>query len=84
MVSRKLRSAPYKPDEIFVKWVEFAHAFEGDLHELSLASAQMSWLTYYSLDIIFPLLALAAAFLYGGYHILRLLVTAKAEKEKTS
>lgn len=84
MVSRKLRSAPYKPDEIFVKWVEFAHVFEGDLQELSLASAQMSWLTYYSLDIIFPVIALAAVSLYAGYCFLRLLGTAKAEKEKTS
>lgn len=54
---------PFTPAEIFVKWTEFAAAFD-DLRELNLASADMNFITYSSLDVIVPAALPAAVLLY--------------------
>ncbi|KAI1703578.1 UDP-glucoronosyl and UDP-glucosyl transferase domain-containing protein [Ditylenchus destructor] len=52
-IQKKLELAPFKPEEKFVKWVEFAAEFP-DLNELNLPTVEeMGVLAYYSLDVIF-------------------------------
>uniref|UniRef100_A0A915DMM9 UDP-glucuronosyltransferase n=1 Tax=Ditylenchus dipsaci TaxID=166011 RepID=A0A915DMM9_9BILA len=52
LVQKKLRLAPFKPAEKFVKWVEFAAEFP-ELNELNLPMIEeMGILVYYCLDVI--------------------------------
>ncbi|KAI1704910.1 UDP-glucoronosyl and UDP-glucosyl transferase domain-containing protein [Ditylenchus destructor] len=54
-IQKKLELSPFKPEEKFVKWVEFAAEFP-DLNELNLPTVEeMGVLAYYSLDVIFLL-----------------------------
>lgn len=66
LVKQKLRTSPFTPAEIFVKWTEYAAQFDDHLPDLNLASAKMSFITFYCLDIIVPavfLLALALRYM---------------------
>lgn len=84
LVSRKIRSAPFKPAEHFVKWIEFANAFDGDLSELDLAGATMGPLQYYSLDVVLPAIALAVILICLLWKAASLAGLRRLPKEKSS
>ncbi|KAI1702594.1 UDP-glucoronosyl and UDP-glucosyl transferase domain-containing protein [Ditylenchus destructor] len=70
-IQKKLELTPFKPEEKFVKWVEFAAEFP-DLNELNLPTVEeMGVLAYYSLDVIFASIFVLAIVLYAIVMILR-------------
>lgn len=84
-VARKIHATPFKPEEKLVKWIEYACEFEGDLPELDLAGAKMSFLQLYCLDIIVPFVSLSVIMLYAFYRCSRsvLLLSGSVLKIKT-
>ena len=63
---QKVQTAPFKPNEVLVKHVEFAAQFDDGLPELDLPGANLSLHTYFGLDII----ALAIILLlFGGWFV---------------
>jgi hypothetical protein len=52
--------APFQPQEVLLRHVEFAAEFQGQFDELNLEAARMSTLALWGLDFMVPL-ALAAA-----------------------
>lgn len=68
MVKAKLSSAPFRPAEKFLKWIEFAAEFP-DLTELNLAGAELNFCVYHSLDVLALAAAAVLAILAVGYYI---------------
>uniref|UniRef100_A0A914Q412 glucuronosyltransferase n=1 Tax=Panagrolaimus davidi TaxID=227884 RepID=A0A914Q412_9BILA len=51
-ISKLIKSKPFKADEVFVKWIEFV-VENGNLPELTPEGANMGWIEYFCLDVIF-------------------------------
>ena len=61
MIAKK----PFRPEELLVKWTEFAGEF-GSLPELDNYGRQLSFVTYYMLDVFVPALLIAVIVLLGA------------------
>lgn len=69
----KLSSAPFRPAEKFLKWIEFAAEFP-DLTELNLAGAELGFCVYHSLDVLAPAAVSIVVIVTVGYYIIAMTV----------
>uniref|UniRef100_A0A914PMX5 glucuronosyltransferase n=1 Tax=Panagrolaimus davidi TaxID=227884 RepID=A0A914PMX5_9BILA len=81
--SKLIKSKPFKPDEIFVKWIEFV-AQNGNLPELVPEGANMGWIEYFCLDVIFFAFLLALFVSLFLFYLIKKLISlciVKVKKE---
>ncbi|KAH7696483.1 CRE-UGT-62 protein [Aphelenchoides avenae] len=69
-IKLKLQSHPFRPQERFIKWVEFAAEFP-DLSELNLAGAELNAFVYHSLDVVVPVVLLVVILFYSLYYTVK-------------
>lgn len=79
-LSRKLRDEPFKPEDRFVRLIEFAARHHGD--ELELYSTELGFIVYNHLDIYLPLIAVFIILVYVLFKLARILIRSVKQKEK--
>jgi hypothetical protein len=63
-----IEKKPLKPKELVVNWTEFVAEFK-DLTNLDIAGRDFSFVKYFLIDIITPIVLLAITVLYAAFKV---------------
>lgn len=83
LLGRKLKTYPLRPEEQFIQHVEFAAEFP-PLVELNLRGAELSFITYFNLDLFAVIIAFAVVAYLFSVRVLRLLSSTLSEAKNKS
>ena len=69
-ISSLIRSKPFKPNEVFIKWIDFI-ATNGMLPELTPEGARMGIIEYFCLDVIILAFSVPIFIIFLAVYIIR-------------